>query len=71
MFWMRGMVTVNAAHALDAADFGILAQAAVARLPQIFRAHLVDVVFPIEEFADEATFGRLGLENGWGLTGLY
>ena len=47
MFWMRGIVSDIAALASDAADFGILAQAAVARLPQIFRAHLVDVVFPI------------------------
>jgi len=55
----------------DAAAIERLADAAVARLPEAFRAHLRDVVFQIDEFADEAVLRELGIEDPFDLTGLY
>ncbi|WP_294233122.1 metallopeptidase family protein [uncultured Sphingomonas sp.] len=48
-----------------------IARAAIARLPQAFRAHLGDVVLIVEEFADDATLAALGIEHPLDLTGLY
>ena len=55
----------------DAAAIMKLAQAAVARLPAVFREHLHGVVIRIEEFADKETLQELGLDSAWELTGLY
>jgi predicted Zn-dependent protease with MMP-like domain len=55
----------------DAAEIERLADAAVARLPAPFRAHLDGVVFRVEEFADEETLRQLGIEDPFDLTGLY
>jgi predicted Zn-dependent protease with MMP-like domain len=55
----------------DAAEIERLADAAVARLPAPFRAHLDGVVFRVEEFADEDTLRQLGIEDPFDLTGLY
>lgn len=48
-----------------------LARAAMARLPEAFRAHLSDVVLSIEDFADEQTLAEMGIEDPFELTGLY
>lgn len=48
-----------------------LADAAIARLPEAFRAHLQDVVLRVEEFADEDVLKELGIEDPFALSGLY
>ena len=58
-------------HAPDAREIEELARAALARLPQQFRAHLGDVLLRIEEFADEETLAALGIDDPFELTGLY
>ncbi|MBB3035018.1 metallopeptidase family protein [Alteriqipengyuania lutimaris] len=61
-------------------DFGIpatldemeaLGRAAIAALPQAFREQLGDVVFRVDDFADEETLHDLGIENPFELTGVY
>lgn len=56
---------------LDAAVFEILARNALDRLPELFRAHLGDVVIRIEDFPDAETLRDLGIDDRWDLTGLY
>lgn len=58
-------------RAPDAAVFERMARAAFARIPPQFAGHLGDIVIRIEEFADAATLDALGIDNEWGLTGLY
>ncbi len=48
-----------------------MADEAVARLPEQFRVHLKEVVFKVEEFADEDVLKELGLEDPFQLSGLY
>ena len=55
----------------DAAAFERLARLALDRLPDPFRAHVVDIVIRIEEFADDETLESVGLDDPWDLTGLY
>lgn len=55
----------------DAAAIERLADAAIARLPEMFRRHLKGVVLQIEEFADEAMLKAVGLDDPFELTGLY
>jgi len=55
----------------DAAEIEALADAALARLPQPFAAHLAGVVLQVEEFADAETLALLGIEDPFELTGLY
>jgi predicted Zn-dependent protease with MMP-like domain len=55
----------------DAAAMEAVALAAWAALPEEFRAHLHDVVFRVEEFADDAVLDSLGIESAYELTGLY
>jgi predicted Zn-dependent protease with MMP-like domain len=52
-------------------DFAALAEAAFARLPEAFRAMTGDVVFRVEDFADEETLGALDIEDPFELSGLY
>lgn len=58
-------------HAPDAAAIERLADAAIARLPEMFRQHLADVVLRVEEFADEEVLKDFGIENPFELSGLY
>lgn len=58
-------------HAPDAAAIEALAQAALARIPEPFAAHLRDVALVVEEFADEETLAGLGIQDPFELTGLY
>lgn len=58
-------------YAPDAAEIERLADAAIARLPEVFRRHLEGVVLRVEEFAEEAVLDELGVEDPFDLTGLY
>lgn len=55
----------------SADDLERLARAAVARLPPAFRAHVGDIAFFVEEFADDEVLAELGIEDAFDLTGLY
>jgi predicted Zn-dependent protease with MMP-like domain len=55
----------------DAAAIERLADAAIAHLPQPFRAHLDGVVLRVDEFAEEAVLAELGIDDPFELTGLY
>ncbi|MEL7686836.1 metallopeptidase family protein [Citromicrobium bathyomarinum] len=48
-----------------------LGREAIAGLPDAFREQLGDVVFAVEDFADEETLRELGMENPFELTGVY
>jgi predicted Zn-dependent protease with MMP-like domain len=52
-------------------DLARLAHGAWAELPEPFRAMAGDVVFRIEEFADDEVLAELGIENPFELSGLY
>lgn len=66
---MRGMH--RSAASPDAAMFERLARIALDRLPDLFRAHLADIVVRVEEFADAEALESVGLDDRWDLTGLY
>ena len=53
------------------ADIEALAQAAVERLPDLFREHLASMVLRIEDFPDERVMAEMELESPWDLLGLY
>lgn len=55
----------------DATEIEALADAALARLPEPFAAHLAGVVLQVEDFADAETLALLGIEDPFELTGLY
>ncbi len=55
----------------DAAAIEKLAEAAIARLPAAFRAHLTNVVLRIEDFADDDVLTEMGIEDPFELSGLY
>ena len=55
----------------DAAEIERMADEAIFRLPEQFRRHLEGVVFRIEEFADDDTLDKLGIDNPFELSGLY
>ena len=55
----------------DAARIEALALAALARLPEAFRAHLGAVVVQIHDWADEALLDEMGIEDALDLTGVY
>ena len=52
-------------------DFARLARAAFDALPEPFRKAAGEVVFRIDDFADERTLEDLGIEDPFELTGLY
>ena len=53
------------------ADIETLAQAAVERLPDVFRDHLASVLLRIEDFPEAEVIAELGLESEWEILGLY
>ena len=55
----------------DAATIERLADAAIARMPELFRRHLDGVVVRVEDFAEEDVLRELGIEEPFELTGLY
>ena len=58
-------------HTPDAASLEHLAHKAVKQLPAIFREHLGDVVFRVQDFADSEMLQAVGQSNPWALLGLY
>ena len=64
-------MTVRETLAPDADHIEALARAAIARLPEAFRAHLGDVVLRVEELAEDDVLAELGIEDPFELTGLY
>ena len=59
----------GAAPGLD--DIAVLAEAAFQALPETFRKLAGEVLFRVEDFADEAVLEDLGIEDAFELTGLY
>jgi predicted Zn-dependent protease with MMP-like domain len=55
----------------SALSIELLAQAAVERLPELFRRHLADVVLKVEDFPDEDVITEMELETEWDILGLY
>lgn len=58
-------------HEPSAAEFEAAARDVLARLPDMFRRELADVVLRVEEFATDEQLGSLGIDDPWELTGLY
>src|ERR1700742_3310053 len=58
-------------RAPDAAAIETLARAAMARLPEAFARHLDGVVLQIDEFPDDDVLDELGIDDPFGLLGLY
>ena len=52
-------------------EFAALAEAALAALPAEFRTATGDVIFRIEDFADNDVLDDLGIEDPFELSGLY
>ncbi|QMW22900.1 metallopeptidase family protein [Sandaracinobacteroides saxicola] len=52
-------------------DIERLAQAAVERLPALFRDHLGTVLLRVQDFPDEETLEAMGCESPFDLLGLY
>lgn len=65
------MSAARQTYAPDAAALERLADAAIARLPEQFRALMGDVVLRVEEEADDEVLASLELESPFELTGLY
>ncbi|MDR3510498.1 MAG: metallopeptidase family protein [Caulobacteraceae bacterium] len=61
--------TAAAAPSLD--DFAAVAEAAFRALPEAFRRMTGQVVFRVEDFADEDVLEEMGIEDPFELTGLY
>jgi hypothetical protein len=61
--------TDQIAPSLD--DFARLAEQAFADLPEEFRAAAGEVVFRIDDFADDDTLAHFGMEDPFELSGLY
>jgi predicted Zn-dependent protease with MMP-like domain len=53
------------------ADIEALAQAAVERLPDLFRRHLATVLLRVEDFPDRDVMAVMELESEWDILGLY
>jgi predicted Zn-dependent protease with MMP-like domain len=65
------MPAATRTFAPDAAELERLADAALARLPERFRALLTGVVLRVEEEAEEEVLAELGMDSPYELTGLY
>ena len=53
------------------ADLERLALAAIEALPQPFRTHAAEVALIVDDFASDEVLDDLGIEDPFGLTGLY
>ena len=60
-----------ALYAPSLADIEALAQAAVERLPELFRQHLSTVILRVEDFPDEEVMQAMELESPFDILGLY
>ena len=59
------------ATAPDAGEIEALARAAIARLPDAYRAAAAEVALRVEEFAPDDILSEMGFEDAFELTGLY
>ena len=66
---MREHPPFGKAPSLD--DLAAMAEAAFATLPEGFRKLTGDVVFRVDDFASDEVLDELGIEDPFGLTGLY
>ena len=55
----------------SADEIEAIARAALDALPAEFRASLGDIVFQVEDFADDATLREMGMDDPFDLSGLY
>ncbi len=67
---MSGQASISGV-APDADAIEAICRATIAGLPAQFAQHLGDIVFAVEEFADDETLAALGLEHPLDLSGLY
>lgn len=58
-------------YAPSVAQIEQLAQAAVERLPELFRQHLATVLLRVEDFPDEEVMAAMDLESPFDILGLY
>jgi len=68
---MRTNMTRRFDHPPSADEIEVVARAAMTGLPEPFAAHLRAVVLVVEELADDALLGELGIEHPLDLTGVY
>lgn len=66
---MSDEIFAGRAPSLD--DLAILAERAFAALPEGFRRMTGEVIFRVDDFPDERVLDELGIEDPFGLTGLY
>lgn len=66
---MSDEIFAGRAPSLD--DLAILAERAFAALPEGFRRMTGEVIFRVDDFPDEQVLDELGIEDPFGLTGLY
>lgn len=59
------------AAAPDLAAFEAMARAALDAFPPLFREKVRDVVIRVLDFAEEATLQEMGIDDPFGLSGLY
>jgi acetylglutamate kinase len=52
-------------------ELAVLAERALATIPERLRRHVEGVSIAVEDAADDETLAELGIESAWGLTGLY
>jgi acetylglutamate kinase len=52
-------------------DIRLLAETALAAMPERLSRHVKGVAILVEELADDETLADLGIDNPWELTGLY
>jgi predicted Zn-dependent protease with MMP-like domain len=52
-------------------ELAVLADRALAAIPDRLRQHISDVGIAIEDMPDDATLDEMGIESPWDLTGLY
>jgi predicted Zn-dependent protease with MMP-like domain len=64
-------MTQDSLHAPDIPTLERLAHQAVQALPTMFRDRLGDVVFRVQDFADDDMLQAVGLTDPWTLLGLY
>lgn len=64
-------MNVRQTSAPSLADIEALAQAAIERLPDIFRNHLATVLLRVEDFPDAEVVAEMQLESEWDILGLY
>lgn len=55
----------------SAEEIEAIARAALGALPAEFRQSLGDIVFMVEEFADDETLREMGIDDPFDLSGLY